>query len=181
MNINEVFRTIKTVTGKKIILILAILLAVIGLKTILPYNPHQNLQAAIMESAAKVHSYYRDRPGYWQLSTNTAKEDGLIAPELLRFAEYEVQIGQGLNGESSLPSDYSFNIVLKHLNKSACINLSEAEIDAEAKLILQQITLINLKQNITYTWGGNNLLPIAKYSMRKICDAAENTLVWNFQ
>lgn len=181
MNVSRVFGKIKTITGKKFILMLAILLTFIGLKVILSYNPHQNLQAAIVESAAKIHSYYRDRPGYWQLSTNTAKEDRLIASELLKFAEYDLQIGQGLNGESSLPSDHSFNIVLKHLNKSACINLSEAEIDAETKLILQQITLINSKQNITYSWGGNNLLPIAKFSMRKVCDASENTLVWNFQ
>lgn len=153
----------------------------ISLVYILNHNPYYAIQKDILQSAAKIHNYYRDRPGYWQLSTNTAKEDGLVEKRLISHLEYDIQVGQGLEGENSLPSHLNFNIVLKHLNKSACINLSEMPIDEENRLILQQITIINARQNVEFTWGGTNALPIQKYTARQICEPSENTLVWTFQ
>ena len=157
-----------------------LIVAAVGLFFLCTRNPYQDIQQNIMQSAAKIHSYYRDRPGYWQLSTNTAKEDGLLVQSLWQYAEYDIQVGHGTNGESSLPSDMSFNIVLHHLNKSACINLSEAAIDADTRLILRQITIINNKQKTEYSWGGNPSLPIKKYEARDNCDISENTVVWSF-
>lgn len=144
-------------------------------------NPHLDLQQGVWQTAQKIHSYYRDRPGYWQLSTNTAKEDELIAQELLQYKEYDVQIGQGVDGENGLPSDLTFNIVLKHLNKSACINLSEMPLPKDIQLILQQISIINEEHHTEYSWGGDDALPIAKYATREICAPRDNTLIWTFQ
>ncbi len=169
------------ISYRKGIMLLVLLLAFVGLGYIMKSNPHQNLQQGVMQSAKKIHDYYRDQPGYWQLSTNTAKEDGLIATELLQYTEYDVQVGQGLEGESGLPSDLSFNIVLKNLNKSACINLSEMPIDINSRLLLQQIQIINSAQQVVYTWGGNPALPIGKYWARHICEPRNNMIVWTFQ
>ena len=165
---------------KSVLLIVALLIAMFCLFYVFHHNPHQTLQNDILISASKIHSYYREKPGYWQLSTNTAFEDGLIADSLQQYKEYDVQIGQGLNGESGLPSDMSFNIVLKHLNKSACINLSELPVSKNAQLILQKITIINDAKTAEFEWGSENPLPITRYTTRDICQPAENTLVWTF-
>lgn len=171
---------IKQNIGKTILLFAALILAVVGLVYVFNQNPHRQLQQDVFTSAAKIRNYYRDRPGYWQLSTSTAKEDNLLSESLLQYKEYDVQVGQGTDGETGLPSDKSFNIVLKHLNKSACINLSELPIDNDAKLILQSLTVINNNDSVTYSWGGENPLPIVRYSMRNICDTSENIIVWTF-
>ncbi len=161
---------------------LCLLVAVLAcLSYVLLHNPHQQIQRDIFASAQKIHSFYRDHPGYWRLSTNTAKEDKLVVGTLLKNKEFDVRIGQGLDGDTSLPSDLNFNIVLRHLNKSACINLSELPIDDDGRLILQKITLINDNTTTEYAWGGENSLPIARYSMRQKCQPTENTLVWTFQ
>lgn len=165
---------------KGVLLAVALVVAMVCLFYVFHHNPHQTLQNDILISASKIHSYYREKPGYWQLSTNTALEDGLVAESLQQYKEYDVQIGQGLDGESSLPSDVNFNIVLKHLNKSACINLSELPINKDAQLILQKITIINSVKTVEFAWGGENPLPIAKYTTRDICQPTENTLVWTF-
>lgn len=166
---------------KNIVLILLVLLAFGCLSYVFIHNPHQDLQQGVWQTALKIRSYYRDQPGYWQLATNTAKEDGLIAQELLKYKEYDVQVGQGMNGENGLPSSLNFNITLKHLNKSACINLSEAKLNTDIQLILQKISIINEEREVEYFWGGDFALPIQKYATRDICAARENTLIWTFQ
>ena len=159
----------------------ALIVVLAALSYIVFHNPHQQLQHDIFATAQKIHHFYRDRPGYWQLATNTAIEDKLVVGALAKKEEFDVRIGQGLDGDTGLPSDMSFNIVLRHLNKSACINLSELPISEDSKLILQKITLINDNEMVEYAWGSENPLPIARYSMRQKCQPRENTLVWTFQ
>lgn len=164
------------------IAILALLLiSCIALSVILLHNPHKELHQAIFSTADRVHTYYRDRPGYWKLSTQTAKDDNLLRDDLQQYKEYDIQIGQGVNGDSGLPSDLSFDITIKNLNKSACISLSEMPLEKHDKLILMKITIINDKNNIEFSWGGEHKLPIAKYSSRAFCTASGNTIMWTFQ
>lgn len=164
------------------IAILALLLiSCIALSVILLHNPHKELHQAIFSTADRVHTYYRDRPGYWKLSTQTAKDDNLLRNDLQQYKEYDIQIGQGVNGDSGLPSDLSFDITIKNLNKSACISLSEMPLEKHDKLILMKITIINDKNNIEFSWGGEHKLPIAKYSSRAFCTASGNTIMWTFQ
>ena len=94
--------------------------------------------------------------------------------------ENGLDIGQGLDGAMSLPSDLSFNIVLKNLNKSACINLTELPASGENLLMLQKITIINENGKTEFFWGGENSLPIRKYAARKICLPTDNVIVWTF-
>lgn len=164
------------------IAILALLLiSCIALSVILLHNPHKELHQAIFSTADRVHTYYRDRPGYWKLSTQTAKDDNLLRNDLQQYKDYDIQIGQGVNGDSGLPSDLSFDITIKNLNKSACISLSEMPLEKHDKLILMKITIINDKNNIEFSWGGEHKLPIAKYSSRAFCTASGNTIMWTFQ
>lgn len=159
----------------------SLVLAFLALSYVLMHNPHQNLHNAIFATAAKVRHYYRDQPGYWKLSTQSAKEQNLYQ-KLAGYTDYDIQIGQDLDGSAGLPSDLSFNIVLRHINKSACINLSELPISAEQKLLLQKITIINQNQDSAeFSWGGELALPIQKYVTRDHCSPVENTIVWTFQ
>jgi len=158
----------------------SLVLAFLILSYILIHNPYKDLHDAIFTTAEKAHQYYRDQPGYWKLSTQNAKNQGLYK-NLERYADYDIQIGQGLNGEISLPSHLSFDIVLKHVNKSACINLSELPISDEQKLLLQKITIINQNQDShEFSWGEKDGLPISKYAARNLCSPVENTLIWTF-
>jgi len=145
-------------------------------------NPHKELHQKIFSVAEAVHTYYRDRPGYWKLSTETAKQNGLVKSDLLNgYKEYDFQIGQGIDGQAGLPSDMTFDISLKHLNKSACVSLMEMNVSQAQQLILMKITIANELGSTEFSWGGEHKLPIPKYSAKMFCRPAENTVVWTFQ
>ncbi len=162
-------------------LLALLLVCCFGLSLLLLNNPHKELQRAVFSTAERVHSYYRDRPGYWKLSTQSAKDDNLLRKDLLKYKEYNIQIGQGSSGDAGLPSDMSFDITVKNLNKSACISLSEMNLKDEDKLTLMKITITNEQNTAEFSWGGEHKLPIAKYSSRAYCTASGNTIMWTFQ
>lgn len=164
-----------------IIILIVLVLCCIGLSFMLLHNPHKDLQKSVFSTAKRIQTYYRDRPGYWKLSTETAKNDNLLRADLLKYKEYDVQIGQGTNGDVSLPSDMSFNIAVKHLNKSACISLSEMPLRDEDKLTLMKISIVNAQNNIEFSWGGEPSLPVKKYSARNYCTTKDNIVSWTFQ
>ena len=163
----------------------AILAALLGLCLVLSLtllnNPHKKLQRAVFETAERVHTYYRDRPGYWKLSTESARADNLLRNDMEQYKAYEVQIGQGSDGAAGLPSDMSFDITLKNLSKSACISLSEMPLKEQDKLLLMKISIINSNGTAEFSWGGEYKLPIEKYSARKFCQNENNTIMLTFQ
>lgn len=162
--------------------ILAVLLGLcLGLSLVLLNNPHKKLQRAVFETAEMVHTYYRDRPGYWKLSTKSAHSDNLLRDDMLQYKDYDVQIGQGTEGSAGLPSDMSFDITLKNLSKSACISLSEMSLKEQDKLLLMKISIINSNGSTEFSWGEEPKLPIEKYSARKFCQNGGNIIMWTFQ
>jgi len=158
-----------------------LLAAVVVLSYLLFHNPHQGIHEQIFKTAENIRGYYRDAPSYWKLSTETAQEDNLIAADLLKQKNIVLKIGQGKDGEVSMPNDNSFDIALKNLSKSACINLSELSVSKLQQLGLQKITIISDGIITEFTWGGENPLPIKRYATRKICNAADNIVIWTFQ
>lgn len=160
---------------------IGVLLAVIILSYLLFHNPHQNIHKQIFKTAENIRSYYRDAPSYWKLSTATAKEDNLIAADLLKLKNTVLVIGQGKDGDISMPNDISFDIALKNLSKSACINLSEFSVSKLQQLGLQKITIYSDDIITEFSWGGENPLPIKRYATRKICKATDNIVIWTFQ
>lgn len=158
-----------------------LILALMLLSYVLFHNPHQTIHSQIFQTAENIRHYYRDRPSYWKLSTETAKEDNLIDKDLLRHKDFLLFIGQGENGDISMPNDISFDIVLKNLNKSACINLSELSVTKSEQLGLQRITIINDEGHTEFSWGDDNALPIKRYTTRNLCMPSNNTVIWTFQ
>ncbi len=163
------------------LVVLVIMIAICaGLGIVSAFNPHKDLHNQILITAAKVHNYYRDKPGYWKLSTQSAKDDGLISAELSGYRDYDIQIGQGVNGESGLPANQTFDITIKNLSKSACISLSELEISKDNQLTLQKITVFNDTGTMEFAWDGEHKLPIAKYATRNFCQPQNNVIMWTF-
>lgn len=160
---------------------IGIIVASIALCYILFHNPYKKIHQQIFEIAARTTNYYRERPGYWNLSTDSAREDGLIKEAENGLNEYDITIGQGVDGNLSMPSSQSFDVALKHLSKSACISLLEQELSAEQKLSLIQITVINSDGQTDFSWGSEHKLPIERYTSRDVCAIKENTLMWTFQ
>ncbi len=162
-------------------LLIALIVAVVVLSYVLLHNPYQDVHERIFNIAEKVNKYYREKPNYWKLSTETAIEDDLIGNIKDKYKEYDFSIGQGADGKVSMPSDSTFDIALKHLSKSACISLSEYIIPEEKRVSLMKITITNNDKTTVYSWGEEQKLPVKKYSARSICAAKENTIIWTFQ
>ena len=181
MNIKVDFSTYKVTHLRSVIIGFAVLIALFALSYALFHNPHKNIHTQIFATADQIRNFYRDKPSYWDLSTATAKNNHLLKDSLLKYTEYDVQVGQGTDGVSSLPIDISFDISLKHLNKSACINLSELPINKNQQLGLLKITIINEQGSTEYTWAETNALPIKRYATRSVCQPTENIIIWTFQ
>ncbi len=165
-----------------LIVMIVLLTFCVGLSFYLFHNPHRDLQKQVFKTASAVRNYYRDRPGYWRLSTDTALNDGILSEAFVKkYRDNNIQVGQGVDGSLSLPSDASFDITVKHLNKSACISLCEMSVSDEDELALMKITIFNDTNNVEFSWGGEHPLPIKKYSARDYCQADENTVMWTFQ
>ena len=181
---NKLYINLKRVHSVKlsgVALALFLLFAMIALSYVLFHNPHQDLHKQIFKTADNIRNYYRDQPSYWKLSTETAQNDNLITDELLKHKEFVLKIGQGPNGDVSMPNDSSFDIVLANLSKSACINLSEFSVDKSQQLGLQKITLINDESLTEFDWGGDNPLPIRRYATRNLCQPTGNAVIWTFR
>ena len=163
-----------------LVLVLTLIAAIIILCYLLFHNPHQILHKQIFTTADNIRNYYRENPGYWKLSTETAKSDNLLPKELLKNKDYGIQIGQGENGEAGIPGDMTFNIVLHNVGKSACISLVELPINQKQQLGLLKITVKNNKTT-EFSWGADFALPIKKYAARDVCITANNTIIWTFQ
>ena len=162
--------------------VLIILVASVFVLTyVLLHNPYKDLHVRVFEIAEKINKYYREKPNYWNLSTQSAEEDNLIGDIRKKYAEYDFSIGQGVDGATSMPSDVSFDIALKHLSKSACISLSEYPIPQEKRLSLIKITIINSDNTTEFSWGKEPRLPVGKYAARNSCVAKENAIIWTFQ
>ncbi len=165
-----------------VIIALCLLFAIITLSYVLFHNPHRDLHAAICRTADNIRNYYRDQPSYWKLSDNLAKEASLIDKVLLKCTDYTWHVGQGTQGDVSMPNDNSFDIALNRLSKSACINLSELPIDKKQQLGLQKITIVNDEGRTEFAWGDEkNPLPIASYATRNKCISGSNTVIWTFR
>lgn len=172
---------VKAIGFGGVALAICLLVAVIALSYVLFHNPHRDLHEQIFKTAENIRNYYRDQPNYWKLSTETAAADNLIDDNLLSRKDFVLKIGQGKDGEISMPNNNSFDISLQNLSKSACINLSELTISKSNQLGLQKITVISDDVITEFDWGGDNPLPIKYYATRKICQPADNTLIWTFQ
>lgn len=162
-------------------MLLGIIFVTFFLSYILLRNPYKSIHEQIFSTADAVRSYYRDQPGYWKLSTESATTNNLINKELLKRKDFKLQIGQGVNGETGIPGSTTFDISLSNLNKSSCISLAELNISKNRQLALLKIAIINEENTTEFSWGGEHPLPITTQEPRQICQPTGNTILWTFQ
>lgn len=175
------FRRVRPNNYNGIIVVLLLLFALVALCYILLHDPYREIHNQIFQTAENIRNYYRDRPGYWKLSTDSAINDNLVGQQLLG-KEYKLKVGIGISGDMAMPADNTFDLVISDLNKSSCISLTEANVKQKQQLILQKITIISSKGTTEFTWGDKeHPLPVAKYATRNICQPTNNTVMWTFQ
>ncbi|MBP5352732.1 MAG: hypothetical protein J6Y91_03085 [Alphaproteobacteria bacterium] len=161
---------------------LALVIVIYFLSYLLMQNPYQSVHNDILKTADNIRNYYRDDPGYWKLDTEAAKSASLIPEDLLQYEDFDIKIGQGENGDLSMPYNLTFDVTVGNLNKSACISLSEIKISREESLGLQKITIITENKTTEFVWGDEeNKLPISKWKTRNICQMNGNKIMWTFQ
>lgn len=175
------FRKIKLNGYNGIILVVSLFVALCVLAYLLLHNPYQSTHEQILRTADNIRKYYSDRPGYWKLATQSAIDDRLVVDDLLSQSDFELKIGIGADGDMAMPSDTNFDIALKKLNKSSCVNLIEAPLSKTEQIKLQKITVINSSDTTEFEWGNEeHPLPISKYKFRSVCQPADNTVIWTF-
>ncbi len=155
-------------------------------------NANNNISKNIVSIFAisdDIRHYYSDKQDYWKLSTKYVIDNAIINNNLVDIKDDKINlkngqsilIGYGINAEVIPLGSDTFEITMPNLNKSKCIAYLESEISSENLIKVTKISINNADTYLSYSWGGDNNLPIKKYSSRKICSKNNNTITWTLK
>ena len=143
--------------------------------------------AEIFEIAENVRAYYNSKPDYWRLSTEVLIDNNVIPTQYLQDKnivledDIHILLGEGYLAAPVSPRMLTFDIVIPNLNKAKCMAYAEAELSEQQLLVLDKLTIYNDAGNAVYTWGGENALPVVRYSSKNFCINGINTLIWSLK
>lgn len=150
-------------------------------------NPKITLAAKeVMSVAEEIRKFYRNRPGYWGLNTESVLKNNLLPASFIQNGKpvnalgKNILIGQGAEGNLVMPGARSFDIVFADLDKKECEQLAEFQFTENQSLGLLSITIINNGQQTEFSWGGENKLPITTENARRYC-GKQTSLLWTFE
>ncbi|MBO5442938.1 MAG: hypothetical protein J6A33_04035 [Alphaproteobacteria bacterium] len=150
-------------------------------------NPKIILAAKeVMSVAEEIRKFYRNRPGYWGLNTESVLKNNLLPASFIQNGKTvnalgkNILIGQGAEGNLVMPGARSFDIVFADLDKKECEQLAEFQFTENQSLGLLSITIINNGQQTEFSWGGENKLPITAENARRYC-GKQTSLLWTFE
>ncbi len=135
--------------------------------------------------ANTIRDNYIGKADYWGISTasvlknNILPKKYIIDNKIILSGNREVLIGSGVNADIVMPQSQTFDIVIKDLNKTQCMAYSEVVLEDEELVSLNQISIVNDLGSYSFEWGGNNPLPVQKYSSKNLCSDNKNTLIWS--
>lgn len=141
----------------------------------------------IFELANNIRLYYSNKPDYWGLSTNVLINNDVIPSQYVEHnvirLENGVRIlfGEGYSAEPVSPRALTFDIIMPNLNKAQCLSYAEALLSGQQLLVLDKLTIYNDLGTFPFTWGGENSLPIKKYSSKNYCMKGSNTIIWSLK
>ena len=141
----------------------------------------------IFEIAESARTYYSNKPDYWGLSTDILVNNNVIPAQNLQDKNIvledsiHVLLGEGYLAAPVSPRMLTFDIVIPNLNKAKCMAYAEAELSEQQLLVLDKLTIYNDEGNAVYTWGGENTLPVVRYSSKNFCINGANTLIWSLK
>lgn len=153
------------------------------------YSQHvitKNVRAIFSISEA-IRQHFADKPSYWGLDTEYVIKQNIVSPDIIKNNQVRLNggitilIGSGVDGSTAMPMAQSFDIILPHLNKAQCISYAESELSDNENLALISLSIVNNSGTYTFEWGGQNSLPIKKYSTKQLCQDKENTLIWSLK
>lgn len=133
-----------------------------------------------------IRNFYKKRPDYWGLSTQSALKNGLIPQMMLKDSKIYNAVGQNIligsdeAGSVVMPGMRSFYIIYDSVSKKDCVDMVSYPISEQNKLGLLGIIIKNNKEEVVFQWGGENSLPIKKDKATKIC-RNKSIILWNFE
>lgn len=133
-----------------------------------------------------IRNFYKKRPDYWGLSTQSALKNGLIPQMMLKDSKIYSAVGQNIligsdeAGSVVMPGMRSFYIIYDGVSKKDCVDMVSYPISEQNKLGLLGIIIKNNKEEVVFQWGGENSLPIKKDKATKIC-RNKSIILWNFE
>ena len=141
----------------------------------------------IFQISDEIRGYYIGKPDYWMLSTDKIIKEKVISNNFISNGKIvlssgkKVFVGDGIDASPVMPMYQSFDIVIKDINKSECINFVEYPLDEDKIVSLQKISIYNSNSDISYEWGGDNPLPVKKYSSKSHCADFGNNIIWSIK
>ena len=133
-----------------------------------------------------IRNFYKKRPDYWGLSTQSALKNGLIPQMMLKDSKIYSAVGQNIligsdeAGSVVMPGMRSFYIIYNGVSKKDCVDMVSYPISEQNKLGLLGVIIKNNKEEVVFQWGGENSLPIKKDKATKIC-RNKSIILWNFE
>lgn len=180
----------KQVKFDKFIILIVIAITVgLALGIYMATKPNKKLiQAAneVISLSEDIRKHYRNRPDYWRLNTETVTAENIAPKNLIIDGKIknalgnEVLVGSGFDGTMVMPGTRSFDIVYKNLSKKDCISLALHSYNEEQKLGLLSITVKDGENISSFTWGGENKLPISIENAKKYC-GNHSEIYWTFE
>ena len=141
----------------------------------------------IFQISDEIRGHYVGKYDYWMLSTNMIIKEKMISNnfitdnKIILSSGKEVFVGEGVDTTPVMPMHQSYDIVIKNLNKAECINFVEYSLSEDKLVSLQKISIYNKNGAIIYEWGGDNSLPVKKYSSKDYCADTENNVIWSMK
>lgn len=164
-----------------------LLLFIFGIVWMSRPNPKIAVAAGeVMSAAEEIRKFYRNRPGYWGLNTESVLKNNLLSGFAVQDGKpvnalgKHILIGQGADGNLVMPGARSFDIVYADLDKKECEQLAEFQFTENQSLGLLSITILGNGQQTEFSWGGENRLPITRENARRHC-GEKNFLLWTFE
>lgn len=133
-----------------------------------------------------IRNFYKKRPDYWGLSTQSALKNGLFPQMMLKESKIYSAVGQNIligsdeAGSVVMPGMRSFYIIYDGVSKKDCVDMVSYPISEQNKLGLLGVIIKNNKEEVVFQWGGENSLPIKKDKATKIC-RNKSIILWNFE
>lgn len=140
---------------------------------------HQQIEILVQ----KIRDFYRNKPDAWGLNTASAIQNHLVDSTMIKGRMVqnalgkEVLLGADILGNMVMPGNRNAVIVYKNLTQKECRLIISQQFDEKMQLSLNSISIVN-DQEHTFSWGGENSLPISREKANEICKKA-NDILWD--
>ena len=178
----------KKISLQRWILSILIIIGLIGLIMMTFKTNPKIVKAAqqVPQLAASIRQKFQVRSDYRGLNTaevlklKAAPTDMIAGNGLMNALDLPVWVGNGADATALMPGARRFNIVYKGLDKSECIGIVSYNSSEKDQLGLNDIVILSEKAEKTYSWGGENPLPVSLSEAKSSC-GKDNILIFGYE